>query len=93
MLLTGLSITTRKRTAPRESIKELISGHRNLIAALVAALAEVFVQGVSTRKVKAITEAGLKKATGEVLTEAGWQRCHVRFLRNARDYLPRAYQR
>lgn len=33
--------------------------------------------------------AGLKKAIGEVLTEAAWQRCDVHFLRNALDYLPR----
>jgi putative transposase len=33
--------------------------------------------------------AGLKKAIGEVLPEAGWQRCYVHFLRNALDYLPR----
>lgn len=33
--------------------------------------------------------AGLKKAICEVLTEAGWQRCYVHFLRNALDYLPR----
>jgi transposase-like protein len=33
--------------------------------------------------------AGLKKAVREVLTEAGWQRCYVHFLRNALDYLPR----
>ena len=33
--------------------------------------------------------AGLKKAIREVLPEALWQRCHVHFLRNALDYLPR----
>lgn len=33
--------------------------------------------------------AGLKKAIGEVLGEAAWQRCYVHFLRNALDYLPR----
>ena len=33
--------------------------------------------------------AGLKKAIGEVLPEAAWQRCYVHFLRNALDYLPR----
>lgn len=32
---------------------------------------------------------GLKKAIGEVLPEAVWQRCHVHFLRHALDYLPR----
>lgn len=32
---------------------------------------------------------GLKRAIREVLTEAGWQRCYVHFLRNALDYLPR----
>lgn len=33
--------------------------------------------------------AGLRRAIGEVLTEATWQRCYVHFLRNALDYLPR----
>ena len=33
--------------------------------------------------------AGLKKAIGEVLPEAAWQRCYVHFLRNALDHLPR----
>lgn len=33
--------------------------------------------------------AGLKRAVGEVLAEAAWQRCYVHFLRNALDYLPR----
>lgn len=33
--------------------------------------------------------AGLKRAIGEVLSEAAWQRCYVHFLRNALDYLPR----
>ena len=32
---------------------------------------------------------GLRKAIGEVLPEAAWQRCYVHFLRNALDYLPR----
>jgi transposase-like protein len=32
---------------------------------------------------------GLKRAVGEVLTEAWWQRCYVHFLRNGLDYLPR----
>jgi putative transposase len=32
---------------------------------------------------------GLKRAIGEVLGEAFWQRCYVHFLRNALDYLPR----
>ena len=32
---------------------------------------------------------GLRKAIGEVFTEAVWQRCYVHFLRNALDYLPR----
>jgi putative transposase len=32
---------------------------------------------------------GLKVAIREVLTEAVWQRCHVHFLRNALDYVPR----
>lgn len=33
--------------------------------------------------------AGLKRAIGEVLPEAAWQRCYVHFLRNALDYLLR----
>jgi len=33
--------------------------------------------------------AGLKKAIGELIPEAIWQRCYVHFLRNALDYLPR----
>jgi len=33
--------------------------------------------------------AGLKRAIGEILPEASWQRCYVHFLRNALDYLPR----
>ena len=33
--------------------------------------------------------AGLKRAIGEVLPEALWQRCYVHFLRNALDHLPR----
>jgi transposase-like protein len=32
---------------------------------------------------------GLKKAIGELLSEAIWQRCYVHFLRNALDHLPR----
>jgi putative transposase len=32
---------------------------------------------------------GLKRAIGEVLPEALWQRCYVHFLRNALDQLPR----
>jgi putative transposase len=32
---------------------------------------------------------GLKKAIGEILPEAAWQRCYVHFLRNALDYVPR----
>jgi transposase-like protein len=31
----------------------------------------------------------LKRAIIEALSEAYWQRCHVHFLRNALDYLPR----
>lgn len=33
--------------------------------------------------------AGLRKAIAEILSEAAWQRCHVHFLRNSLDYLPR----
>lgn len=32
---------------------------------------------------------GLKRAIGELLPQAVWQRCYVHFLRNALDYLPR----
>ncbi len=32
---------------------------------------------------------GLRRAIGEVLPEAAWQRCYVHFLRNALDHLPR----
>jgi putative transposase len=32
---------------------------------------------------------GLKGGITEVLPEAYWQRCYVRILRNALDYLPR----
>ena len=32
---------------------------------------------------------GLKRALGQVLPEAAWQRCYVHFLRNALDHLPR----
>jgi len=32
---------------------------------------------------------GLRRAVGEGLTEAAWQRCYVHFLRNAFDYVPR----
>jgi putative transposase len=32
---------------------------------------------------------GLKRAIGELLPDAAWQRCYVHFLRNALDYLPR----
>ena len=51
----------------------------------------MYVQGVSTRKVKAIGEdhAGLERAIAEVLPKAAWQRCSVHFLRNAPDHLPR----
>ena len=32
---------------------------------------------------------GLKQAVCEVVPQAAWQRCHVHFLRNALDYVPR----
>lgn len=32
---------------------------------------------------------GLRRAIGEILPQAVWQRCYVHFLRNALDYLPR----
>jgi putative transposase len=34
---------------------------------------------------------GLRRAVGEVLPEAIWQRCYVHFLRNALDHLPRKH--
>ena len=37
----------------------------------------------------ATDHAWLKKAIRQTLTDAGWQRCYVHFLRNALDYLPR----
>jgi hypothetical protein len=33
-------------------------------------------------------QPGFKAAIREVLPEAAWQRCYVRFLRNALDYVP-----
>jgi len=33
--------------------------------------------------------AGLRRAVGEILPEAAWQRCYVHFLRNCLDHLPR----
>lgn len=35
--------------------------------------------------------AGLVAAIGEVVPETAWQRCHVHFLRNAFDHLPRKH--
>src|SRR5574340_190068 len=60
-------MTTRKSTGLGLSAKELVSADTDLLTALferyarsekalVAALAEMYVQGVSTRKVRAITE-------------------------------------
>lgn len=37
--------------------------------------------------------AGLKRAIGEVLMDAAWQRGYVHFLRNALDYLPRQHHK
>ena len=54
-----------------------------------------FVQGLKERGLSGVffvvtdDHAGLKKAIGELLPEAIWQRCYVHFLRNALDYLPR----
>ena len=47
---------------------------------LVVALAEMYIQGVSTRKVNAIPE---------VLPQATWLRRYVHFLRNTLDHVPR----
>ena len=58
----------------------LFERHQRSERAFVAALAEMYGQGVSARKVKPITEA---------LTESAWRRCTVRFLRNALGSLPR----
>jgi putative transposase len=54
-----------------------------------------FVVGMKDRGLRGVgfvvtdDHAGLKKAIGELLPEAIWQRCYVHFLRNALDYLPR----
>jgi len=54
-----------------------------------------FVHGLKERGLSGVffvvtdDHAGLKKAIGELLPEAIWQRCYVHFLRNALDYLPR----
>ena len=54
-----------------------------------------FVKGLKTRGLHGVEfvvsddHAGLKRAVRELLPEAVWQRCHVHFLRNALDYLPR----
>jgi transposase-like protein len=69
--------------------------------ALMAALTEMYIQGVSTRKVKAITEnlighsffglIGISRGQEARwrVSGAAWQRCYVHFLRNAIDHLPR----
>jgi transposase-like protein len=61
---------------------EVFERYQRSEKALVGALAETYVQGVSTH-------VGLRKAIREVLSEALWQRCYVHFPRNALDYLPR----
>ena len=54
-----------------------------------------FIDGLKERGLSGVffvvtdDHAGLKKAIGELLPEAIWQRCYVHFLRNALDYLPR----
>lgn len=54
-----------------------------------------FLTGLKERGLRGVELAitddheGLKKALGEALPEAAWQRCYVHFLRNALDYLPR----
>lgn len=54
-----------------------------------------FIHGLKERGLSGVffvvtdDHAGLKKAIGELLPEAIWQRCYVHFLRNALDYLPR----
>jgi transposase-like protein len=49
-------MTTRKKHKAKLLAVEAVAGDRDRMKALVAALAEMVVQGVSTRKVKAITE-------------------------------------
>ena len=54
-----------------------------------------FLEGLKKRGLRGVEfvasddHPGLKRAIGEVLPEAAWQRCYVHFLRNALDHLPR----
>ncbi len=54
-----------------------------------------FLEGLRRRGLRGVElavsddHAGLRQAIAETLSEAGWQRCYVHFLRNALDYLPR----
>ena len=56
-----------------------------------------FLVGLKARGLKGVElvvsddHAGLVAAIGEVIPEAAWQRCYVRFLRNALDHLPRKH--
>jgi transposase-like protein len=56
-----------------------------------------FLTGLRARGLKGVEfavsddHAGLVAAISEVLPEAAWQRCYVRFLRNALAYLPRKH--
>ncbi|KIG05175.1 IS256 family transposase [Caballeronia concitans] len=75
-------------------------GHRQVLAVELAnresqSSWKEFLLGLKKRGLSGVEfvasddHAGLKKAIGEVLPEAAWQRCYVHFLRNALDYLPR----
>lgn len=63
--------------------RESVTGWKSFLAGLKA-------RGLSgVEFVVSDDHAGLRRAIGELLTEAVWQRCYVHFLRNALDYLPR----
>lgn len=75
-------------------------GHRQVLAVELAnreshSSWKEFLLGLKKRGLSGVEfvasddHAGLKKAIGEVLPEAAWQRCYGHFLRNALDYLPR----
>src|SRR4029079_16712222 len=71
-------------------------GRRNVLAAEMANRESLsswkeFCLGLKARGLSGVElvisddHAGLRKAIGEVFTEAAWQRCYVHFLRNAID--------
>jgi putative transposase len=74
-------------------------GHRQVLAVELANRESLsswkeFLLGLKKRGLSGVEfvasddHAGFRKAIGEVLPEAAWQRCYVHFLRNALDYLP-----